>query len=104
MRDLIRFAASVFVAMGAIVFFVCAVLSAGVLTNQDPIGGIFGVMIAFGGLVSGASVILVGGSAYLLAAIDQRLEGALRKSGLDTPGSQLSGATIADELGAAQVG
>jgi hypothetical protein len=103
MRDLIKFAATIFVLLGAVIFAVCAVMALGILTSESGIDGatIPGVALAFGGLVSGSSIVLVGGTAYLLASIDQRLEGALQKSGLAPAGS---GSLTADELAAAQVG
>jgi hypothetical protein len=103
MRDLIKFASAVFVMLGGAIFAVCAVMALGIVLSEAGVEGatIPGMLLAFGGLVSGSSIVLVGGTAYLLASIDQRLEGALRKAGLAPAGS---GSMSADELAAAQVG
>ncbi|HXA39656.1 MAG TPA: hypothetical protein VNW53_11695 [Phenylobacterium sp.] len=102
MRDLIRFAAAVFVVLGGIIFAVCAAMTLGIFASEAGVDGatIPGMVVAFGGLVSGSSIVLVGGTAYLMASIDQRLEFALRKSDLAPAG----GSMTADELAAAQVG
>jgi hypothetical protein len=101
MRGFIQFCAGLFIVVGAIVVAVFAVLAAFTLSAGDTAPGMAGVasiLVAAGGLVAGASIVLVGGGTYLLASIDRRLELAMRKSGM------ASSRPTVDELVAAQVG
>ena len=74
MRNFIQGCGAVFVVLGAITFAI-TVYTALVSASQSGSNG-FGTFLAImsGGAVFGAGITLVGGTAYLLASIDARLE------------------------------
>jgi len=94
MRGLIQFSAAIFIVLGVIVFVIAAFIALGAWSSSYGGAGA-GFLAALIGTATGASVVLVGGTAYLLASIDEKLERALLKQGVRS---------AADELGAAQVG
>jgi hypothetical protein len=79
MRSLIKLSAVVFILLGALTFAVAAVAgisaaSSGAASEYATYPAMIGFGVALAGLVAGASLVLVGGTAYLLASIDERLE------------------------------
>ena len=73
MRGFIQSSASIFVMLGMMVEVVSFVL-AGIALSNNAGGYGTGLLVAVGGMTAGASIALVGGSTYLLASIDRRLE------------------------------
>lgn len=79
MRDLIKLSAGVFILLGAVAFTLAAIAGItaalhGAASQDATYPAMIGFLVALAGLVAGASIVLVGGTAYLLASIDQRLE------------------------------
>lgn len=96
MRGLIKASASVFIGLGAITFVIAGLVafeafSEGAASPSANFPAMIGLIVALGGLVAGASVVLVGGTAYLLSSIDERIEGAISK-GLRTQSTVLAAA------------
>lgn len=86
MRSIIRASASLFIVLGAVTAAVSALIAVtGVLRGAaSPYASypeVIGLVVALGGMVSGASIVLVGGAAYLLSSIDARIENAARPAG-----------------------
>ena len=83
MRGFIQFCAGLFIIAGALVVVVFGILAAFMVSAGSSVPGMAGaasLLVAAGGLISGASIVLVGGGTYLLASIDRRLETAGRKN------------------------
>lgn len=79
MRELIKTSARLFIilggAVGAIGLLTAAVAFIGGATSPyASYPEMIGFIAAIGGALAGASIVLVGGTAYLLASIDARLE------------------------------
>lgn len=79
MRGLIKTSARLFIMLGAATA-VCGVAFAifafmkGATSPYASYPELVGFLIAAAGAVSGASIVLVGGTAYLLSTIDERIE------------------------------
>jgi len=89
MRGLIKTSAGLFIvaggAVGAIGFLLAAIaFTRGATSSYASYPEMMGFIVALGGALSGASIVLVGGTAYLLASIDERIEAAIKK--VTTPG------------------
>ena len=90
MRGIIKFSAGLFIWMGVAIFAVAGVfgvkafLGGAVGANTD-FPSMLGFYAALASLSAGASIVLVGGTAFLLASIDERLEGAVGRSQAPTP-------------------
>lgn len=88
MRSIIKSSASLFVAIGGVI-----VLGAGLFALKEgalialgqygPYSSNFSFLVALAALASGASIVLIGGTAYLLSNIDERLEEAMRTAKSD---------------------
>jgi hypothetical protein len=79
MRQIIRISAGLFIWIGVATCVVAAIFAAKItaaggasLDASYPL--MFGFMAAIAGIISGASIVLVGGTAYLLSSIDERIE------------------------------
>lgn len=86
MRTIIKVSAGIFITLGvacAVAGGVAAVLSVldGAASGDATYPAMFGLFAAVLGALSGAGIVLVGGAAYLLSEIDQRLERAIAKAG-----------------------
>lgn len=97
MRSVIRASASLFIVLGAVTAAVSALVAiAAVLRGAaSPYASypeVIGLVVALGGMVSGASIVLVGGTAYLLSSIDARIENAARLAGSERGEVGLGGA------------
>jgi len=83
MRAIIRASATLFIVLGAVIAASGAMIAAtavvrGAASPYASYPEVIGFVIALGGMVSGASIVLVGGTAYLLSSIDARIESAAR--------------------------
>jgi hypothetical protein len=81
MRELIKLSASLFIVLGVLTFLLAGFValqafSDGASSADATFPQIVGLVVALAGLVAGASIVLVGGTAYLLPSIDHRLEAA----------------------------
>jgi hypothetical protein len=84
MRGLIKASAGLFILLGGLAFATACVaalgsLSKGAASPYATYPEIIALIVALGGLLGGASLVLVGGTAYLLTSIDERIEGAMSK-------------------------
>ncbi|MDZ4371891.1 MAG: hypothetical protein U1C74_10760 [Phenylobacterium sp.] len=82
MRGLIRASAILFIGLGVATVALAAVAAlgafgSGAYSASATYPEMLSLVIALAGLLSGASIVLVGGTAYLLASIDERLEHAV---------------------------
>lgn len=97
MRGLIKASASVFILLGAATFTVAVAaalkaVSQGAASETATYPEIIGFIIALGGLLGGASLVLIGGTAYLLSSIDERIERAISKSSREAPAALFAAA------------
>jgi hypothetical protein len=86
MRSIIRASATLFIVLGAGVAAVGSLVATtavlrGAASPYASYPEIIGLIVALAAMVSGASIVLVGGTAYLLASIDARIEMAARSTG-----------------------
>jgi hypothetical protein len=88
MRQLIKASASLFIVIGGVVV-VGGVLAAagafmtGAASPDANFPQMIGFIVALAGAVSGSSIVLVGGTAYLLATIDERIETAIKRRAVE---------------------
>jgi|GEM_PF-3965598 len=97
MRGLIKASASVFILLGAATFAVAGLaalkaVSEGATSETATYPAMIGFIVALGGLLGGASLVLVGGTAYLLSSIDQRIERAISKISREAPAAMSAAA------------
>lgn len=84
MRALIKASAGLFIVVGALVALVATLGATAAFANgaASPYANyveMMGLIVALGGAVAGASIVLVGGTAYLLSSIDERIEQAIKR-------------------------
>jgi hypothetical protein len=97
MRSIIRASATLFIVLGAgVAAFSSLVSTTAVLRGAaSPYASypeVIGLIVALAGMVSGASIVLVGGTAYLLSSIDARIEDAARSAAAGRIGADGTGA------------
>ena len=83
MRGLIKTSAGLFIVLGGLVAGLGLLLAAAAFTRgaASPYASypeLLSFIVALGGALSGCSIVLVGGTAYLLASIDERIERATK--------------------------
>ena len=97
MRGLIKASASVFILLGAATFAVAGLaalkgISEGAASESANFPAMIGLIVSLGGLLGGASLVLVGGTAYLLSSIDERIERAITKTSRGAPAALFAAA------------
>lgn len=99
MRAIIQVASGLFVILGAIIFLISTKTVVSGMNNPGDGSNVWALTIGVGAWVGSALIILIGGTSYLLAEIDIKLERIAAAAGSSGSGSAPDNSPMEDYLG-----